>query len=200
MKYLIGIILLTTLFFYGHVMEAGFPLILNIGITVLVFVLLIIWEFSILNKKIEAKIKFRSQTKEVLNYYVIAALWIALLIWLHEFYANVDLLMFLLIFPLAHLLLYFVYKSKKPYTIFITENQLLVKLPIIQKRELEDLNEIQFDRYSKDLILKFISQPQLTIKTTKYKNVDIASLLAILLDKSNHNVFIPLNFKPHSKW
>ena len=49
------------------------------------------------------------------------------------------------------------------------------------------------------LKLNFKSKYRVSIKTTEYNTDDIEKLLEILIDKSEHNIFIPENYKSNKK-
>jgi len=68
-----------------------------------------------------------------------------------------------------------------------------------QKRNLSELTQIQFDRFSKNLKLDFKSNSGVSIKTTEYKTDEIQTLLGILIEKSENEVFIPNNYEPKIK-
>mgnify|MGYP006151248227 CR=1 FL=1 len=89
--------------------------------------------------------------------------------------------------------MWFIYKKKKPFTLFIKDNELILNKPWTQKRNLTELTQIQFDRFSKNLKLDFKSKSGVSIKTTEYKTDEIQTLLGILIDKSENEVSIPNN-------
>lgn len=198
MKYLISIIFLTVFFIYGQIMEKEFPLFLNVGIIIFIFLISFLWEYSSINKKIEADLKFRSQKKILFKYLLYPILWsLVLLIENQRHFIILVLLLWTL--PFAEFVMYFVYKYKKPYTLFIKGNELIINKRFTQKRNLTDLTQIQFDRFSKDFKLDFKSKSEISISTIEYKTADIQKLLEIMIDKSEHSVFIPLNYKPNIK-
>ena len=186
---------------YGQVMETEFPLTLNIALIVLVLLILILWEYSVLNKIYEADFKMRSQRKvfEILGL-IIAIAWTLLLWFEYDNYKNTIFLIFIFWTPpLAELIISFIYKKKKPFTLFIKDNELILNKRWTQKRNLTELTQIRFDRFSKKLKLKFKSKTEISIKTTEYKTEGIQKLLEILIEKSENNVFIPQNYEPNKK-
>ncbi|MGJ8734593.1 MAG: hypothetical protein ACSHW4_15665, partial [Cellulophaga sp.] len=62
-----------------------------------------------------------------------------------------------------------------------------------------ELTQIRFDRFSKNLKLDFKSKSEISIKTTEYRTDEIQTLLGILIEKSENEVFIPNNYKPKIK-
>jgi hypothetical protein len=100
---------------------------------------------------------------------------------------------------MAELIMWFVYKKKKPFTIFIKENELILNKRWTQKRNLTELTQIQFDRLNKNLKLDFQSKSGISIKTTEYKIEEIQTLLGILIEQSKNEVFRPKNYHPKIK-
>lgn len=200
MKYFIAFILLITILTYGQVMETEFPLVLNILLIVLIFLTSFLEDYMILNKDYESDFKIRSQSKKIGSFsLVIASFWTTLLI-LNDNYRNVIFI--ILIFwahSIVEFIMHFIYKAKKPYTIFIKDNELIFNKRWHPKRNMTELTQIQYDRFNKNLKLDFKSKSGITIKTTEYKTEDIEKLLAVLIEKSENNVFIPQNYEPKIK-
>lgn len=200
MKYFISLILLVTILAYGQLMETEFPITLNIVLIVLIFLTSFFWEYSALNNNFEADFKIRSQRKKIEIFdFVNAIIWTGILVFWN--YSSESLIFLALIFwsfPIVELIMWFVYKKKKPFTLFIKDNELILSKRWTQKRNLTELTQIQFDRFSKNLKLDFKSKSEISVKTTKYKAEDIQKLLEILIDKSENNVFVPNNYKPKS--
>ena len=186
---------------YGQVMETEFPLVLNITLLVLILLTPILWEYSILNKNYESDFKMKSQRKTFGIFELINAIAWTLLLWLgNDNYKNVIYLIFIFwTFPIADLIMWFIYKKKKPYTLFIKDNKIILNKRWTQKRNLTELTQIGFDRFSKNLKLDFKSKSEISIKTTEYKTDEIQKLLQILIEKSENNVFIPQNYEPKIK-
>ena len=201
MKYFITLIILITILTYGQVMETEFPLVLNITLLVLILLTPILWEYSILNKNYESDFKMKSQRKTFGIFELINAIAWTLLLWLgNDNYKNVIYLIFIFwTFPIADLIMWFIYKKKKPYTLFIKDNKIILNKRWTQKRNLTELTQIGFDRFSKNLKLDFKSKSEISIKTTEYKTDEIQKLLQILIEKSENNVFIPQNYEPKIK-
>ena len=201
MKYFIPLILLITILAYGQVMETEFPLALNITLVVLIFLTSFLWEYSALNNNYEADLKIRSQRKKIGIFdFVYAIFWTGILVlWNYNSESFIFLALIFWTFPLVELIMLFVYKKKKPFTIFIKDNELILNKRWTQKRNLTELTQIQFDRFSKSLKLNFKSKYRVSIKTTEYNTDDIEKLLEILIDKSEHNIFIPENYKSNKK-
>jgi hypothetical protein len=124
-----------------------------------------------------------------------------MLLWFgNDNYRNVIFLIFIFwTFPLTDLIMWFIYKKKKPFTVFIRDNELILNKRWTQKRNLTELTQIQFDRFSKNLKLDFKSKSGISIKTTEYKTDEIQSLLEILIEKSENEVFVPNNYEQKIK-
>lgn len=182
-------------------METEFPLVLNIALVVSILLTTVLWEYSVLNKNYESDFKMRSQRKVFGIFELINAIAWTMLLWFgNDNYRNVIFLIFIFwTFPLTDLIMWFIYKKKKPFTVFIKDNELILNKRWTQKRNLTELTQIQFDRFSKNLKLDFKSKSGISIKTTEYKTDEIQSLLEILIEKSENEVFVPNNYEPKIK-
>jgi len=200
MKYFISFILLITILAYGQVKGTEFPLALNILLIVLIFLTSFLEDYAILNNDYESDFKIRSQTKKIGSFsLVIASFWTTLLI-LNDNYRNVIFIILIFwVHSIVEFIMHFIYKAKKPFTIFIKDNELILNKRWHPKRNLNELTQIQFDRFSKNLKLDFKSKSEISIKTTEYNADDIQKLLEILIEKSENNVFIPNNYEPKIK-
>jgi hypothetical protein len=201
MKYFITLILLLTILIIGQVIKTEFPLALNIVLIISLFTTPILWEYSIINKNYEADFKIRSQRKIFGKYELIFAIaWTLIFVFQRENYKNIIYLVLIVwTFPIVELFMWFVYKRKKSFTLFIKENEMILNRRWNPKRNLTELTQIQFDRFSKNLKLDFKSKSEISIKTTEYKTKDIEKLLEILIQKSENNVFIPRNYEQKIK-
>ena len=201
MKYFITLILLITIFTYGQLVETEFPFAINIVLLILILLTPVLWEYSIINKSYEADFKIKSQRKTFGIYELIYAIvWTLILSLGNQNYKNVVFLIIIVwTFPMVNLIMLFVYKKKKPFTLFIKENELILNKRWNPKRNLTELTQIQYDRFSKKLKLDFKSKSEISIKTTEYKVDEIQRLLEILIEKSENNVFIPQNYELKTK-
>ena len=201
MKYSTTLMLLIVIIAYGTVMETEFPLIVNIVLVISLFITFFLWEFNVLNKNYKSDFKMRSQRKVIDIFELInAIIWTLLLSFSNDNYKNVILLILIFwAFPITQLIMWFIYKKKKPFTLFIKDNEVILNKRWTQKRNLTELTQIQFDRFSKNLKLDFKSKSEISIKTTEYKTEEIQALLKILIEKSENKVFIPNNYKPKIK-
>lgn len=183
------------IFIFGQEKENTFPLVLNVVILVLISIILFLWEYSIFNKNFDYDFKIRNIDKKIAVFSLVyPAFWIILILFDENYQSNFILILFLLTFPITEIIFHFIYRIKKPYTIFVKGNELLLNNLWTQKRNLLDLKQIRFDRFSKDLKLDFKSKIEISIKTTNYNLDDINKLLEIMIKKSEHNVIVPNNY------
>ncbi|MEL0651210.1 hypothetical protein V6246_07220 [Algibacter sp. TI.3.09] len=201
MKYLITLILVIIILTYGQVAETEFPLALNITLVILILLTPVLWEYSFFSKSYEADFKMRSQRKTIGIFDIINAIALSvILVFENQDYKSIIFLIIVSwIFPIADFILWFIYRKKKPFTVFIKENELILNRRWNPKRNLTELTQIKFDRFSKNLKLDFKSKSEISIKLTEYKTDDIQKLLEILIEKSENEVFIPNNYEPKIK-
>jgi hypothetical protein len=196
MKFCITFISLIMIFVYGQVKEDKFPLVLNIILFALICIISFLWEYSIFNKNFESYFKIRNIDKKIGGFFLVYAIFWTTLLFFQDnsnqsaFYS----ILLLWTFAVTEIIFHFIYKMKKPYTIFIKGNELILNNLWTQKRNLVDLKQIRFDRFDKNLILDFKSKFKISIKTTDYNSDDIKKLLEIMIEKSEHNVFVPNNY------
>ena len=198
MKFFITLIFLITILTYGQIMETEFPLVLNCALVVSILLTTVLWEYSVLNKNYQSDFKMRSQRKIIGIFELINAIaWTLLLSFSNDIYKEIIFLILIFwTFPITELIMWFIYKKKKPFTLFIKDNELILNKRWTQKRNLTELTQIRFDRISKNLKLDFKSKSGISIKTTEYKTDEIQTLLGILIEKSENEVFIPNNYEP----
>ena len=201
MKYFITLILLITILTYGQVVENEFPLVINIALIILIILTPVLWEYSVMNQSYDAEFKMKSQRKTFGIFELIYAVtWTLMLSFRSENYKNIVFLICIAwTFPIVDLIMWFIYKQKKPFTLFIKENELILNRRWKTRRNLTELTQIQFDRFSKNLKLDFKSKSEISIKTSEYKTEEIEKLLEILIEKSENNVFIPQNYEQKIK-
>ncbi|MFC0605843.1 hypothetical protein [Winogradskyella pulchriflava] len=178
-------------------METEFPLVLNCALVVSILLTTVLWEYSVLNKNYQSDFKMRSQRKIIGIFELINAIaWTLLLSFSNDIYKEIIFLILIFwTFPITELIMWFIYKKKKPFTLFIKDNELILNKRWTQKRNLTELTQIRFDRISKNLKLDFKSKSGISIKTTEYKTDEIQTLLGILIEKSENEVFIPNNYE-----
>jgi hypothetical protein len=202
MKYFIAILIsLIGLFVFGTILKTEYSLALEITFTILTFIVAFLWEYSLLNKTFESDFKLRSQKKTISLYdFGMGIFWTLYILLLSDNRETLSYLIFVLwAIPFSEFIIWFIYKKQKPYTLFIKGNELILNRRWIVKRNLTELTQIQYDRFSKNLKLKFNSKREVSIKTTEYKTGEIQKLLEILIEKSENNVFVPNNYEPKIK-
>jgi len=182
-------------------METEFPIVLNILLVVSILLTTVLWEYSVLNKNYVSDFKMKSQRKVIGKFELITAIaWTLLLSFSNDNYKDVIFLILIFwTFPITELIMWFIYKKKKPFTLFIKDNELILNKRWTQKRNLTELTQIGFDRLNKNLKLDFKSKSGISIKTSEYKTDEIQTLLGILIEKSENEVFIPNNYEPKIK-
>ena len=201
MKYFITFILLITVLIYIQVMETEFQLVLNIALVILIFLTVFFWEYSVFNNNIKADFKIRSQRKTISLLEIgMAIVWTSTILFLSGNRITFSYLIFVFwSIPFSEFIMWFIYKKKKPYTIFIKGNELILNRRWNLKRNLTKLTQIKYDRFSKNLKLDFKSKFEISIKSSEYNTDDIEKLLEILIEKSENNISIPNNYKPKIK-
>ncbi|MCF1192873.1 hypothetical protein LRR18_14860 [Mangrovimonas sp. AS39] len=202
MKYYIGMLIsLIGLYVFGTILKTDYVIPLKIVFSVAFFITAFLWEYSVLNKSFESEFKIRSQ-KKTINLFDIgmATFWTLYILLWSDFRESFSYLIFVFwVIPLNEFIMWFIYKKKKPFTIFIKDNELILNKRWILKRNLNELTQIQYDRWSKNLKLDFKTKREISIKSTEYKTEEIQKLLEILIEKSENNVFVPNNYKPNIK-
>ena len=202
MKYFIAFLIsLIGLYVFGIILKTEYSFLSKIVFTTSSFIMAFFWEYSILNKSFESNFKIRSQKKSISIFDVgMASFWTLYILFLTDFRESFSILIFVIwAMPIIELTMWFIYKKKKPFTIFIKDNELILNKRWIQKRNLTELTQIQFDRFSKNLKLNFKTKREISIKSTEYKSEEIQAFLKILIEKSENKVFIPNNYKPKIK-
>lgn len=196
MKYFIGFTILLIILIYGQIFEKEFPLAINILLISLILLVSFFQEYSVINKNFDADFKIRSQNKKVSSFQFSFSVFFTMLLFLNENYRHFIFIVLLIwIQPFVEIIMHFIYQSKKPYTLFINNNELTLNRGWTKKRNLNELTQIRFDRFSKILIFNFKSASKISIRTTEYNVEDIQKLLEISIEKSENDVFVPLNFE-----
>jgi hypothetical protein len=202
MKYFISFLIsLTGVFVFGTILKTEYSLVLKIVFTSLTFIVAFLWEYSLLNKTFDSDFKIRSQKKTISLYdFGMGIFWTLYILLLSDNRETLSYLIFVFwAIPFSEFIMWFIYRKQKPYTLFIKGNELILNRRWIVKRNLTELSQIQYDRFSKNLKLDFKAKREISIKTTEYKTDEIQKLLEILIEKSEHNVFVPYNYEPKIK-
>ena len=197
MKYFVSLILLLIIFVTLLFFEGTIALVLCALIIPIYYLILFYWEYSVFDRKVDSTFKMKSQKK--------------LLSWFHSFFLgqtiaitlnlNFDistailLFVFVLMGIVLDLIINFLYKKKKPYTLFVSRNELFFIGKWIEKRDITGLNRILFDRINKKFEVRFDKGYRLKINTLEYKKEDVDKLLEIFIEKSKHSISIPNNYK-----
>jgi hypothetical protein len=197
MKYLVPIILLLTVFLVLLISENEFTFIVSVFILPLVFLILFLWEYSVFKVNFQSDFKIRSQKKVPITFDLVIAICWSILIITGGIKPNFKILFIIMVFipVVINVIMFFLYRNKKPYTIHIVKNELITVDKWIQKRDITKTYKIQFDRINKKIKFSFDEGYQISIQTKDYKKEDIDELLKIIIKKSKYAIFIPNNYK-----
>ncbi|MFD2909093.1 hypothetical protein ACFSX9_10115 [Flavobacterium ardleyense] len=154
------------------------------------------FEFSFLKKDFESEYKIRSIARKTsLLIWIFPIFW-TLLIFSKGKIEEAPFFIALIWVPnLMEIIVFFIYKVQRPFTLFIKGNEMIIKQNYIRKRNLSELTQINYDRFSKEFILSFKHKSKIYIKTREYCIDDTEKLLEILIEKSEYNLMIPQNYK-----
>ena len=202
MKYFIAFLTsLIGVFVFGTILKTEYSIVLKIVFTSLTFIVAFLWEYSILNKTFDSDFKIRSQKKTISFYdFGMGIFWTLYILLLSDNRETLSYLIFVFwAIPFSEFIMWFIYKKQKPYTLFIKGNELTLNRRWIIKRNLTELHQIKYDRFSKNLKLDFKTKREISIKSSEYKTGDIQTLLEILIEKSENKVFVPNNFETKIK-
>ena len=196
MKYSVGIILLIIVFFISLFNKNEFTIYFNILLLILFYLVLFLMEYSVFDKTYDSDFKIQSQRKILSKRYYLFVFGYTIFIVLVDFQTSTKILFILFIWTslILEIIMYHLYKKKKPFTIFIKKNELIIANKGVHKRDVSGLNRVLFDRISKAFELRFDRGYKLNISTRNYKKEDIDKLLEIIIEKSEHPVFIPKNY------
>ncbi len=199
-RYFLPIVLITATLFYGQLSEPAFNIVVNIILVFLFVLFLLLWEYAVVNYDFDAQLKFRKKTKTPQPMVLFFAVFFSIQLWSYELFDSLTLIVSLIwIVLVKEIILIYVYRVKKPVGIFISGNEFIQNNTSIEKRDLRNLQQIQYDRISKSLKLDFIKKRELSVNTLEYSREDIEQLLEILIERSEHSVFIPDNYHPVKK-
>lgn len=196
MKYFITILLLLSVVMYGIIYD--FSLIINISFTGLIIVTYILWEYSVLKNDFPANFTMKSYGKNFdKSNLLLAIMWSFFFIpSIYEDGFNTFAFSGLVIWILIVLLdvfMNFVYKKKKPTTIFIDGDTLVYNNRWIQKRNLNNLNYIGITKYWNEIELGFKKKSDVKIPFKEYKPEEVRHFLDMLVEKSEHDVYLTDN-------
>ncbi|EDP95105.1 hypothetical protein U8527_12890 [Kordia algicida OT-1] len=195
MKYFIGIILVLIILLYGYLWKL--PLLISIVLLLLYFFILFFWEYAVLRYKISGEFQMRSYRKSLETFgFAIAIIWTLMyVIDLHTKGITNSKLPIVILFwfgSLVNIIMYFMYKKKKPVTVFITGDWLHYNNRWKKKRDLKTLNYIGTSKLATDLILGFTEKSDVIIPMKEYKKEEFRQFLDILIEKSDpkHKVYL----------
>ena len=197
MKYLAGIIIALFLFINLSFSDNQFTIYVNILLFGLFYLVVFLSEYSAFDKKVESDFEIRSQKKFPKVYYLFLLIFLTILIYTNSYKTPSKILFILFIWTtlILEIVFFFLYQKKKPFTLFIKNNELTLFDKSFQKRDIVGLNRILFDRFNKKFEFRFDKGYKLKINSRDYKKEDIDELLDIVIKKSKHPIFIPNNYK-----
>lgn len=201
MKYNIAVIILVIILLISYILDSFYTTFLGIILIGFIYLTLFLWEFSLFKKEFYNDIKFSSQRKPINLFGLCIACLYTLLYLINLDISEFEILMIICLWsvPIIEFIMSFIYKKKKPYTIFIKDNKILLNQRWFKMRTIPNLVQISYNRFTKNLILDFEKKSEVSIHTNEYNKEDIEKLLEILIEKSEHNVFIPNNLKLSKK-
>ena len=198
--YVVYLISVIGLLVFGTTLKSEYSFVLQIVFSILIFIVLFFWEYSLFNKTFDSDFKIKSQRKTIRLFYIGMTIFYILMIMQPNNSETLRSLIFAFwAISFSEFIMVFVYKKRKPFTIFIKENELILNRRWTLKRNLTELIQIRYDRFSKNLKLGFKTKREVSIKVTEYKTDEIQKLLEILIKKSENNVFVPSNYEPKIK-
>jgi hypothetical protein len=198
MKYFVPIILLLIVFFVLLISGNESTFIVSVFIVPLVFLILFFWEYSDFKINFQSDFKIRSQKKTPKLYDLIFGICWSVFAVIGSLETRFKILYIIMVWApfIISIIMFFLYRNKKPYTIYISNDELLTIVDRwTQKRDIVGLNQIQFDRINKNIKFSFDEGYQISTQTKDYKKEDIDELLDIVIKKSKHPIFIPNNYK-----
>lgn len=197
MRFTVTIIILFIVFVISIFNKNEFTVYIHSLLFILYFLLLFLMEHSVFNKNFDSVFKFRKQRKipRKLNFFIVFGYTVLISLVDYSLTTKIFLILFIWISLILELSMYLLYKKKKPFTIFIKNNELIIVNKGVHKRNLNGLHRILFDRIYKEFELRFDKGYKLKINFKDYKKEDIDKLLGILIEKSKHPIFIPNNYK-----
>ncbi|NRD21178.1 hypothetical protein HNV08_14055 [Winogradskyella eckloniae] len=201
MKYFIAIIILVCCLIASQLWDTYYSTYLCISIVVLIYFILFSWELSIFKNNFKNEYKFRSQKKSLDVFDLIFAILISALYLAQDNISEFEILFIMCLWSksIVSCVMWFIYKVKKPYKIFINEDKLYLNQQWFKMRLLPNLIQINYNRITKTLNLEFKIKSDISINIKDYKPEDIEKLLELCLEKSEHNVFIPNNLNLSEK-
>ncbi|SHF22376.1 hypothetical protein SAMN05444377_10553 [Flavobacterium fontis] len=195
MKMIIILVLFYVILFTGQIMELNFPISLNVFLVAIIFTIIISMEFSILNKDFISDFKIRSYSRKLkFGNLFNAIFWTGLIVFDNQHKKLFVIILILWIYPFIDIVMVYVFRKKQPYTIFINNRNLILNGPWKIERDLSELTEITFDRYSKNLNLSFKTKSDISIQTKEFNKQDIDKFVEIIITKSENNVCLPENY------
>lgn len=157
MKYSIAIIVLILFLILYHFFDFNYKVFIGVAIVLLIYVILFLWEYSIFKNNFHFDYRFKNQTKAFDVFSLIFPVIYTLLFTINNYISESEILLIIVFwsFPVIEIFMRFIYKIKKPYTIFIKDDQLMLNKRSFKSRNLSNLVQISYNRFTKNLVFDF---------------------------------------------
>ena len=199
MKYSVGIGVIISIIIFLNLSfsDNQFTVYFNILLFILFYLVAFLSEYSVFNYKLDSDFKIRSQKKLPKVHYFLGLIFLTILIYANSYKitSKIFYISFIWTSFILEIIMYFLYKKKKPFTLFIKKEKILLIDKGKQERDIAGLNRVLFDRFSKKFELRFDIGYKLKINTRVYKKEDVDKLLEKLQEKSKYSISIPNNYK-----
>ena len=152
---------------------------------------------SSMKKDFPSSFKIRSKTRKASHWNLHLAIFLSANVLASFKLADIALISFTLFIwagPISDFIILLMYKRKKPFTIFVNDNTLILNDIWKHERDLSQLKEIKFDRLAKSFLLYFQDQRKLDIRVSNYNKKDMDALLDVMIEKSKNEVSAPQNY------
>ena len=197
MKFTVTIIFLFIAFVISIYNINEFTIYIHSLLFILFYLVLLLMEFSVFDKNLDSDFKIQSQRKlPKKSYFLFVFGYTALISFVdYSLTTKIFLILFIWASLFLEIIMFFLYKKKKPFILFIKNDELILLNGGTHKRDLIGLNRILFDRINKVFELRFDVGYKFRINTREFKKEDIDKLLEIVIHKSKHPISVPNNYK-----
>ena len=194
MKYIF--IVLVLLLVGVQMVDVEYSQILSISLYLLALLAMLFMNVSNLNRHFQFDYRCRSENKGINIYELGFSFLITIGLIISSDFKSGDFLLFLIIWfgPIQNFIMMIFYKYRKPFTIYIKEDEFIFKNLFIQKRNITELTQINFDRINKTIKLNFESNSRIVIPIKEYSKEDMKEILDILIEKSKQKISVQENY------
>ncbi len=165
-----------------------------IVLTVLFFGYLIFEFNNLANNKLEGDLILRRQTKSVRLIFILLALVPIVFYFINgrNYFLQILLFWSIVIFDIV---IYVQTKRRKPIGIIIKEKNLILNDFRNTRRNLSQLKSMKLNGLTDLIEMTFVNEKRLYIKRSEYLALDIESLIAICIERSQEQLLISDNLK-----